>query len=77
MDQTPTATALRNYYNRSDDYLKHLKKRLPENLKAYATALGSVGGTDSQVADLGCGTGISTALITSQSIRAYDIDSSY
>jgi SAM-dependent methyltransferase len=74
MEQSFAAETLQSYYNRSNRYLEHLRQRTPEQLRAYVTAFARVVGPGGRVADLGCGTGLSTILLNEQNLRAYGLD---
>lgn len=68
---------LYNYYNSSEEYLSHLKSRVPHNVKPYATAIVDVTVPGGRVIDIGCGTGVSTALLAEQGMKPCGLDLSH
>lgn len=68
------AKSLKDYYNASDDYLMRQKCSAKGSVRAYSSVLAKVAGSDSKVLDLGCGPGISTALVAEMGPWACGMD---
>ncbi|MEM7118290.1 MAG: class I SAM-dependent methyltransferase [Chloroflexota bacterium] len=76
-EHTHVPEQLYNYYNSSEEYLSHLKSRVPQNVRPYTAAIAEVTNPGGHVIDIGCGTGVSTALLAEQGLKSYGLDLSH